>query len=297
MSEYLVLESQKYLGSNQLKCYCCGSGISAKGEACGNCHMPISISVAAEDENRLPTFIPILGSSGAGKTVFVGVLLDLLSKGKQQISGQPNNAFSISIQQETMTALERRRFPEKTPIELEEWNWVHCEIEYKIKRRTCFLDVVAPDLAGEALVMELDHPNSFPVVKHCISKAAGIVLLLDASKINEHATEEDLLATKIATYVHSQVANQNNEDLAVAVTFTKTDLCPVAAEDPIKFARHSLPSFMAYSEKHLPNVNFFASSVVGSVSKVSGQFGDYHVPLHVQPKGIVEPLAWMMTQS
>ena len=123
-------------------------------------------------------------------------------------------------------------------------------------------------------------------------------MLIDASKARDHGTEEDLLATKIATYVHSNAPRsgviRKNIDVPVALTFTKADLCKEAADDPMRFAKHNLPGFFAYSERNLPNCAFFSSSVVGSVTKVSDQYGNYCLPLHVQPKGIVEPLAWIM---
>lgn len=302
MSELITMETQKYLGLNQVTCYCCGGMTSEAAESCVQCQMPTSISKSAEQRGVRPTYIPILGGSGAGKTVYLGMLLDMLSKGQQDISGQPNNSFSIAIQQETMTALERRRFPEKTPVELEEWNWVHCELQTKKRmRKNQVFDLVAPDLAGEALVMELDHPNSFPVVQKCVAQASGIILLIDASKARDHSTDEDLLATKIATYVHCHARRsgviRKSVGIPLALTFTKTDLCDDAANDPLRFAQHNLPGFFAYTRRNIPNCAFFSSSVVGSVTRVRDQYGDYCLPLHVQPKGIVEPLAWLMKSN
>lgn len=299
MSDHLTMESNKYFGKNRISCFCCGGSMSEGSDVCAHCQMPTAISKSAEERGVKPTYIPILGGSGAGKTVYIGMLLDMLSKGTHDITGQPNNSFSIAIQQETMTALERRRFPEKTPVELEEWNWVHCEIDYSKRRnKHQVLDLVAPDLAGEALVMELDHPNSFPVVQRCVTQASGIILLIDASKVRYHGTEEDLLATKIAAYVKSNSPRsgltRKNTGIPLALTFTKTDLVQEASDDPMKFAQHNLPGFYAYAERNLPNCKFFGSSVVGSVTKVSDQYGDYHLPLHVQPQGIVEPLVWLM---
>lgn len=299
MSEQIVLQSQKYMaGYGQYECACCGRSVSESAEVCAHCFMPVSISLSAAEQGVRPTFIPVLGCSGAGKTVFLGMLLDLLNKGKHGISGQPKTAFSIAVQQETMLALERRRFPKKTPLELEEWNWIHCQVEYQRKRKSVLFDVVAPDIAGEALAMELDMPNSFPVVRNCVSQATGFILVIDARKVCDRPTDEDLMATKIATYINSHLSPNGgrSQDVPIAVTFSKADLCEEVSADPFQFARQNLPGFLAFAEKNLPEMDFFASSVVGSVTNVSDNYGEYFVPLHVQPKGIAEPLAWVLSR-
>lgn len=301
MSESVVIESEKYWGENLVTCYCCGGKTASLGE-CSHCHMPMAISDSAAARGVRPQFIPILGGSGAGKTVYIGMLLDMLSKGNHEISGQPNNSFSLAVQQETMAALERRRFPDKTVVESDEWNWVHCEVESKEKKRNKHpLDLVAPDLAGEAMVMELDHPGSFPIIKTCVTQASGVILLIDALKARDCGTDEDLLATKIAAYIFCNAPKQGkhrkNTGVPIAITFTKTDMCDEAAVDPETYAKHNLPGFYAYAERNLPKREFFAASAVGCVSKVSDQYGDYCVPLHVQPVGIIEPLTWLVSHS
>ncbi len=298
------LETHRYFGASKIiTCCCCGAQNGAQSEACSQCYIPLAISECAENRGVKPQFIPILGGSGAGKTVYIGMLLDMLSKAQHDVVGQANNSFSVAVQQETLASLERRRFPEKTVVESDEWNWIHCEVrsgkhKNKNKRNRNPLDLVAPDLAGEAVSMELDHPDSFPIVKTCVSHAYAVILLIDALKARDHGTDEDLLATKIATYIHSNARRnglvRRSVNIPLAITFTKTDLCREAAEDPEKFARHNLPAFYAYSERNLPKREFFAASVVGSVTRISHEQGDYYLPLHVQPAGIIEPLAWAM---
>lgn len=299
MANEQIMKTQQYYGvAKMVTCCCCGGRTSAQSEFCVTCHVPLAISESARARGITPQFIPILGGSGAGKTVYLGMLLDMLSKGLHEVTGQANNSFSVAVQQETLASLERRRFPDKTVCEADEWNWVHCEVQARSRRSKHPFDLVAPDLAGEAVSMELDHPDSVPIVKTCVSNAFAVILLIDALKARDHSTDEDLLATKIATYIYCNSRRnglvRKGAGIPMAVVFTKTDLCREAALDPEKFARHNLPVLYSYAERNLPRRKFFAASVVGSVTRVSDENGDYRLPLHVQPTGIIEPLAWSM---
>lgn len=299
MNAEQVMESHKYLSVSQetVVCCCCGALTSASGTVCVKCRVPLVVSQSSKDRGVAPRFIPVLGGSGAGKTVYLGMLLDILGKQTQGLTGQPNNAFSVSVQQQAIASLERRRFPEKTVCESEEWDWIHCEVR-STERKFKPVDLVAPDLAGESMAMELDHPNSFPVVTTCVSKAFASIMLIDAVKAREYGTDEDLLATKIATYIYCNAPRaglvRKKVEVPLAVVFTKTDLCPDAATDPRKFAKHNLPAFFTYAERNLPKHEFFSASAVGTVTKIADDYGDYAVPLHVQPKGIIEPLEWIL---
>jgi hypothetical protein len=123
-------------------------------------------------------------------------------------------------------------------------------------------------------------------------------MLIDAAKARDHGSDQDLLATKIAAYIHSHARRtglvRKSVSIPLAVAFTKTDLCREAADNPAEFAMHNLPAFYAYSNRNLPKLSFFATSVVGSVTNVGHRYGDYNIPLHIEPRGIVEPLRWII---
>ena len=299
MTAEQLMESQKFFAAsnNTITCCCCGGTTIEAAGVCNHCRIPLVVSQSSEDRGIRPGIIPVLGGSGAGKTVYIGMLLDILSKRSHSITGQPNNAFSVAVQQRTVASLERRRFPEKTVCESEEWDWIHCAVRSQ-DGKTKPLDLVAPDLAGEAMLMEFDHPNSFPVVHSCVSQACAAILLVDAVKARDHGTDEDLLATKVGTYIYCNARRiglvRKNVGIPLAIAFTKTDSCVEAADDPKKFAKNNLPGFYAYAERNLKKHKFFSTSVVGSVTKVSDEYGDYALPLHVQPKGIIDPLEWIL---
>ena len=72
--------------------------------------------------------IAAIGPSGAGKTVYLGMLTDMLSRQDDDLQLLARGAFSIKLQQHTMAALARCEFPHKTPNEPDRWNWVHCQV-------------------------------------------------------------------------------------------------------------------------------------------------------------------------
>jgi hypothetical protein len=71
-------------------------------------------------------------------------------------------------------------------------------------------------------------------------------------------------------------------------------MCPEAEQDPAAFAKHTVPSMITHTERYFQKVKFFAASAVGSSANAITRHGMWQVPLHVQPKGIVEPLEWLM---
>ena len=294
-----VIDATRFLTEEgRIECFCCGGVAFESSGFCGTCHVPLDITRSAQARGTQPYFIPVLGASGAGKTVYIGLLLDILSKGVEGIRGLPANALSVAIQQRTLAALQRRRFPEKTVCEAEQWQWVHCEVGTPKQGPQPFVDIVTPDLAGESVAMELDHPGSFPAVRTCVANAAAIIVLVDAVRARDCGTDEDMFATKLVTYIHQHIRRtgvaRKKVKIPLAVTFTKSDLCPEAEEDPNAFAGHNLPSLVAYTERYYSKIRFFTASAVGSVANVIDGDSILPVPLHVQPNGIAAPLTWVI---
>ncbi len=291
-----LMDATKFLSDDvRVICFCCGNEAFESSGRCGYCHVPLDVSQSANAHGTKPSFIPVLGASGAGKTVYIGLLLDMLSKGTHGLVGLANNSFSLTVQQQTVAALEKRRFPEKTVLEAEDWHWVHCEVAVDKKAKR-FADMVTPDLAGESLAMELDSPGSFPSVRTCVMNAEATIVLIDAMRARDHSSEEDLFATKLAAYMRQFAAasglGRKKVRIPMAVTFTKCDLCPEVLADPVYFAKNNLPSLIQFCDRNFTQVKYFATSAVGSVATVVHGSGHWQIPLHVQPQGITAPLEW-----
>jgi len=111
-----------------LPCYLCSGDNCYDADVCRHCQAPMALAHQAYSEKIHPQIFGVVGPAGAGKTVYLGMLLDLLSRGATLMQVLARGAFSITLQQTTIAALARCEFPDKTPNEPDYWNWVHCQL-------------------------------------------------------------------------------------------------------------------------------------------------------------------------
>jgi hypothetical protein len=108
-----VLESARFfVEPEKLTCAICATRNPVKEACCEHCMAPLELSRSIAARGAPPRFLSVLGASGAGKTVYLGMLLDILSKGYRGLHGFANGPFSVAVQQETIAALQSQRFPE-----------------------------------------------------------------------------------------------------------------------------------------------------------------------------------------
>src|SRR5262249_26602790 len=112
---------------NHLACPLCDSYIYAE-EACGKCFAPAAVIESIARRDHPPRFGGALGPGGVGKTVSLGMLLDLRARGSCGLQGLARGPFSRGLHRTLILALESQRFPEKPPAEPDRWHWVHCEV-------------------------------------------------------------------------------------------------------------------------------------------------------------------------
>lgn len=285
---------------DNIKCIVCDVSMPASGAFCQWCHAPLEISQAVARRGTPARFLPILGPSAAGKTVYLGLLLDMLSKGTGALRGVPNGPFSLAIQQETIRALQKRRFPDKTRSEADDWRWVHCEVAPTNRPRR-ITDIITPDLAGEAIAMEVDRPGSYPIIGSVVRQSAGLILLFDSQRARDNGREEDLFAMKLISYLENTLASGRPRwrklGIPLAVVYTKSDACPESASAPQQFATATMPGLVQSCMRHFTRCRFFATGMVGSYAIATDAYGRRsHIPLHVEPHGVLEPLEWAAAQ-
>jgi len=100
-----VIQSSRYLDDKvKVTCVCCQQESFDHTGFCNQCQAPLDLSRTAEKRGLPFQFVSVLGASGAGKTVYIGMLLDILSKGCRGIQGLPNNSFSVAVQQQTINS-------------------------------------------------------------------------------------------------------------------------------------------------------------------------------------------------
>jgi hypothetical protein len=283
----------------KLTCACCGNETVDRGGFCNHCQMPFDMSRAVNERGTPARFVSILGRSGAGKTIYLGFLIDMLTKGTQNLRGLPHGSFSLATQQETVYALENRRFPEKTPSESDSWQWVHCEVSH-VKRPRRFVDIMTPDFAGESIAQEIEHENSYPLIRSVVSRSEALLILFDSNAARDEARDEDFFAMKLMSYIarvqKGKARRWRRLNVPIAIVLTKSDSCPEAMDDPAGFAAANLPGLVQACQRSFSRFQFFAAGVVGSSAVATDGYGRrMHIPLHTEVRGIMEPLEWIMT--
>lgn len=279
----------------QVPCYICDQGNTFDAELCRHCFAPMALAHQANTQKVFPTMLATIGSSGVGKTVFLGILMDMLSRQNERLQLLARGAFSINMQQATTTALARGEFPDKTPNEPDRWNWVHCQVQAGKKYRPT--ELIMPDMAGEAILEEVNHPHSYQVIRSMLTKCGGLLVLIDAAKIYGGGLDQDYFTMKLLSYL-TELDNHPKRGWAnrpVALVFTKADDCESCFDDPTQFAQRHAPGLWRHCQERFRRHKFFASGVAGACGMRNiGPVERVRVPLRIEPRGIVEPFAWLI---
>jgi ribosomal protein L40E len=321
-------------------CYVCEATNTLHAEYCRRCSAPMALAHQApagalpgtmysgSGSAARPKMVAVLGPSGSGKTVYLGMLMDMLSRQPQRLHIVARGAFSVGLQQTTVSALAHCEFPSKTGTEPECWNWVHCEIHREkaaskplsfserlarlalrkpriapSQDRPC-VELVMPDMAGEAILEEVQHPQTFSAIRSLLRNSAAALLLIDAAELIRGHRDPDFAATKILSCLKEfelaggasrRAPCTDGRRRPVALVFTKTDQAEGCRENPERFARTYAVSTWQHCQQGFRDYAFFAASVVGCCTwrEVRGE-ARRRIPLRVEPHGIIEPFAWLV---
>jgi hypothetical protein len=296
MTKNSALLQETDVQKTYLECPLCESPVYLD-EPCGRCFAPAEVTRSILEREAPPHFVGVLGPSNVGKTVYLGMLLDLLARGAGGLHWVAHGAFSLELHRNLMLALERQRFPAKTPTEPDRWQWVHCEVTGAKKGPE--YDLVTPDVAGEAVAGELANPRSNPTVRALIARCSALIVLVDILQVIAEGQGQELFAMQLVSYLDAirPTSKRGKVQVPVALVFTKTDLCEEPIDDPGAFARANAPGLWRLCEARLARHRYFTSGVAGSAAKLVDSDGsEMLVPLRVQPRGVIEPLAWLLTQ-
>ena len=297
-----VIQSSRYLDDKvKVMCVCCQQESFDHSGFCNQCQAPLDLSRTAEKRGLPFNLSRCWEPAARARRCYIGMLLDILSKGSRGIQGLPNNSFSVAIQQQTINALESRRFPEKTPSEADGWQWVHCEVNTE-RDRNNYLDIITPDFAGEAISTELEHPGTYLAIRSVIYQSRAILMLIDSLAVRDAGRDEDFFAMKLASYIHNlRTSNTKHE----GQTKTQVSLRHRADQvgqlsggarrpdiaSPMTICLASVSTCSGTS----PNYRFFAASAVGAAAMLVDHRGYFRqIPLHIEPRGITEPLEWII---
>jgi len=278
-------------------CYICGGDNALDSELCRHCDAPMALAHQAGSDNVQPRTLAVIGTAGSGKTVYLGMLMDMLSRTNDRLQVFARGAFSITLQQETMAALARCGFPGKTPGQPSHWNWVHCQARMSSRRRP--LELIIPDVAGDSLMEEIERPYSYPVIRSLLTDCSGIMALIDTARIENGDTDQECFAMKALTYL-SELDEHHKKKRAyrpIAIVLTKADQCESCSADPAEYVRRHTPGLWQYCQQRFRVHRCFAASVAGACA-VRVELGEERVeiPLRVEPHGVVEPFEWLVGQ-
>jgi len=280
-----------------LPCLICETQNQAEAVICSNCCAPMALIHEAVTKDRDPCIVTVVGDSNVGKTVYLGFLLDMLSKRADDYDAIPKGAYSVDLQHNVISHLGARQFPPKTSVEADQWHWAYYQVA-KHGRKKPIYDLVMPDMAGEAIAAEVASPQTFAVIHSLLEKSRGAVLLVDAALAAAGSPQPDFFGLKLMSYLDGILATKGNDRLQtpVAIVLSKADYCPECFDDPSEFARSNLNRLWNICENRFEHYEFFATSVVGAIGFGADEYDNVvPYPLHVAPRGIIEPFEWVLS--
>lgn len=308
MSNWNVQPLDSYrLGQYQLPlpCLLCGENNLIDSTSCRNCTAPMEITrIVAEAKKTRPQIIATLGAPGVGKSVYLGMLLDILTRQRDRSDVTTLGTSSVDLQQTTVAALTRGEFPEPTSRKPEDWTWAHCRLSRSTRKTP--LEVFLPDMSGTAVVQEYEHRKSYDVIPGLISKATGLMLFVDSSRVQEGDKDEEFFALKLLQYFeeiqtkeaqkqHTKRRRKRAPISHVAIVLTKADCSDDCRHHTAEFVRGQMAALWQHCEDRLPSHRFFAASAVGCCATVKDRREfDVTIPLRVEPQGVIEPFRWLL---
>lgn len=289
-----------YAHRSGTECLICKTPNSDQAILCGNCSAPMAIVHDSTTQGRDPQIVSVIGDSNAGKTVYLGFLLDMLAQRAGEFEAVPKGAYSIDLQQNVISHMAHRIFPPKTPMEPNQWYWAYYQIYHKQNNNRC-VDLIMPDMAGESLAAEIAAPKTFKVIHNLLTQSRGSILLVDAAQAANGSTHPDFFALKMLSYIDTMFATDREARIKTptAIVLCKADYCPEVFNNPRGFVEANLNRLWNMCASRFENVQFFASTVVGSLGYATSEDGGgsvVPVPLHTALQGILEPFQWIIDQ-
>ena len=194
-----------YAQANRIPCLICETHNQPDAVVCSTCYAPMTLIHEAVAQERDPCIVTVIGDSNVGKTVYLGVLLDMLSKRAEDFDAVPKGAYSVNLQHTVISYLGTRQFPPKTAMEVDQWMWAYYQVSRR-KRNAKVYDLVMPDMAGEALAAELAAPSTFTVIRSLLHKSAAVILLVDAALAGAGSPQPDFFALNLMSYLDGVMA-------------------------------------------------------------------------------------------
>jgi len=294
-------------GARSLSCYLCGMENSSESEFCTHCLAPMALGRHFHETGETPSLIAMLGMPDVGKTVYMSLLMDMLSRDRSVGSLVFRGGYSLVSQQEAIQRLSRCQFPQHTERRSEDWSWTHCCFHRMTDDTT--VDMIFPDPSGHALLEELQRPHSHKQLRGVAQMGTAAMLLVDAQSLAKGCPETNYTSMQLLSLLADQDDNRmfgpardQTADLAgwskrpLAILLTKTERCEAAYMDPEKYIAQRAPGLWDRCREHFDVHKYFAARVSGTCIDCQTIEGRQYVPLRIEPHGIVEPFYWILDQ-
>ncbi|TWT38093.1 hypothetical protein KOR34_30610 [Posidoniimonas corsicana] len=302
MSQLINVPLESFLLAQRaapLDCLICGTENSSATERCSRCSAPLAISRAAAGSRRAPQLIAVVGAPGVGKTVYLGMMMDMLVRRVGGISACVCGPYSIGLQQATTTSLASGYYPDRTSLNPEDWHWVHCQVDCSRGRRRT--ELVLADVSGEAWRQEADRPGTHPALGALLKKCSGMMIIADAQQLHGGDHTGDFIVLKLLSQLEESRRREKRSSrranrTPLAMVFTKADQRQSCLDDPTGFAEAHAEALLRDCENRFPNTRVFGASVAGASAQRTIGGHRRETPLRIEPQGVVEPLGWLLSQ-
>jgi len=298
-------------------------GNTSSSRVCPHCHNPIPGKFGKHSVRN----ISIIGTVGAGKTVYIS---QLLNKFEEYVSKVGLSAYSTSPNEKEFVEKNKVKKGHPLPAATKQESFsqpMFYDIVYTEKTNKITETIVLYDIAGENC-RSADAMKRFGIY---VEKSDGIILLIDPKQVdfetgNENA-DTDAPSIAINTLYHTLPGKDKEKcKIPLAVCISKSDRCldilPTIASEEIQATSGSdTNKFDAKSYNKLimgqdglaisfernarelcqklktdySNYNFFAVGAIGCScgADTKGVFSPLSIP---RPTRIEEPIFWMMKQ-
>lgn len=239
-------------------------------------------------------FITLLGVGRTGKTVYLGVLFDILRRWQgRDLTFRPYGDETITMMTDIMNTLALRRWPSPTPQD--KVFPFRAQVRYSSGGRTRHYKIFMPDYAGdetEQFQKGAEEPllHKSPFFRQVVESDAVILVadgaILSGGNKSRIKVHENNLMAAVSRLVDVKGGRRGKIAAPVAIMITKADL--YAPGHPLVLDR--LKDLVALCEETCKN---FAVFEVSSVGAVDGN-GD---PLaQLLPERVVDPVLWLLVR-
>jgi hypothetical protein len=129
------------------------------------------------------------------------------------------------------------------------------------------------------------------------------MVLADAEQLQSGDHSQDFVALKLLSLIGDLRNEQSHlrrsrgpERRPLALVLTKADKCDGLYDSPREFAEGHAASLWNDCRERFPRNEVFACSVAGATAYRESYGRRHQVPLRIEPRGIIEPFGWLMSE-